>query len=294
MKKMKLSVAAAALMIMVSDLSATEGGGGVYANGAEGFMLGALPPEGLYYINYFFYYAADKFKDDNGDTAIDDLGLSAYVNVSRFVYTSPWQVLGGDVGFEVLIPLIHLDIEKFDSLPGGRSDSGLGDMIFGGIIGWHTGNWHRYVAVEVTAPTGNYDKNNAVNVGRNYFAYTPIIGTTYVTEGGYEFSGKFMYDINTENDATKYTSGNEFHIDYTASKHFGKSWNAGIGGYYYQQVTDDSGSATSANKGRVVSAGPQIAYGYKNMSFIGKYHIETLAKNKPEGQKAWFKWIYAF
>ena len=46
---------------------ATEGGGGAYANGAEDFMSGALPPPGNYFINYLTYYTTSKFKGSNGN-----------------------------------------------------------------------------------------------------------------------------------------------------------------------------------------------------------------------------------
>jgi hypothetical protein len=35
---------------------ATEGGGGVYPNGAEDFMSGALPPPGTYFLDYANFY----------------------------------------------------------------------------------------------------------------------------------------------------------------------------------------------------------------------------------------------
>ena len=55
------------LLSLAGVAHATEGGGGAYHNGAEDFMTGALPPPGNYFINYFNYYSADKFKKD-GDT----------------------------------------------------------------------------------------------------------------------------------------------------------------------------------------------------------------------------------
>ncbi len=43
---------------------ATEGGGGAYPNGAEGFMAGAVPPPGNYVINYALYLHGDRLLND--------------------------------------------------------------------------------------------------------------------------------------------------------------------------------------------------------------------------------------
>lgn len=88
MKQIKMGIVAAALSVA---LQATEGGGGAYPNGAEGMMAGAVPPPGLYYINYLTNYSADKVVDQRGDVVLDGLGLSATVNVSRIVYTTEYH-----------------------------------------------------------------------------------------------------------------------------------------------------------------------------------------------------------
>jgi hypothetical protein len=44
----------------------------------------------------------------------------------------------------------------------------------------------------------------------------------------------------------------------------------------------------------VYAIGPQAQYNYKNMSFTLKWQYEFEAKNKPEGDKFWFNFVYAF
>ncbi|MFZ1574382.1 MAG: hypothetical protein WAT36_03925, partial [Chromatiaceae bacterium] len=41
----------ATALALATPAAATEGGGGHYPNGAEDFMVGALPPPGTYFIN---------------------------------------------------------------------------------------------------------------------------------------------------------------------------------------------------------------------------------------------------
>jgi len=69
---------------------ATEFGGGAYHNGAEDFLSGAAPPPGNYFINYFEYYSADKFK--NGPP---DFKANVAADVLRFIHISDKKFLGG-------------------------------------------------------------------------------------------------------------------------------------------------------------------------------------------------------
>ncbi len=295
----KYSLAAiAAVALLTTNSFATEGGGGAYPNGAEGFMAGAVPPPGFYYLNYLNHYGADKLMDNNGNE-IGDFELKAIANVSRFVYTSPIKILGGYWGGQVIIPLVTLDA-KLSINPGpGKvfddSDSGLGDIVIDPfLVSWHSKNWHQAIGLDIILPTGSYDKNRPVNVGRNYTTFEPIYAVTYISDDGWDLSGKFLYDFNTKNDDTNYKSGEEFHFDYAIGKQIDKAWKVGVGGYYYKQTTDDenNGVEVANNRGQVFAMGPQVQYNKGKLSFIGKYQIETNVKNRPKGNKAWFKLIW--
>ena len=48
------------------------------------------------------------------------------------------------------------------------------------------------------------------------------------------------------------------------------------------------------NKGMVVAVGPQAKYSHENMSFIFKYQFEVEARNRPQGNNFWAKFVYAF
>lgn len=279
----------------ISSVSATEGGGGAYPNGAEDFMSGAVPPPGTYFLNYLTYYSADKIKDGSGKSVVPDFDLKVTANVFRFLHVTKTQILGGYWGMHIFVPVVNVDV----SLPiGSQSKTGIGDIIIDPLVlSWHSKNWHFATGVDIYIPTGQYDKNRLANVGRNYWTFEPIIAFTYLSDNGFDVSSKIMYDINTENKDTDYRSGQEFHFDYTVAKKFDK-WSLGIGGYYYKQLTSDKVNgqkvASDGNKGQAFAVGPQIKYDHKNMSFILKYQKEMEVKNKPEGDKFWFKLVYAF
>lgn len=273
---------------------ATEGGGGAYGNGAEDSMSGNVPGPGFWFINYMNYYHSDEFKDNNGDTLLgkDQFEVTTLANIFRFAYTSNVQILGGNLGGYLLVPLVYADVK---TPAGSDTNEGLGDMTISPFISWHTKNFHWAVAFDVTMPTGDYDKNEVANLGRNYFTFEPLVAFTYLADNGFEFTGKLMYDINTENNDTNYKSGQELHADYFAGYHAGP-WTFGLNGYLYKQVTDDelNGNKVKDNRGQIMAAGPMVSYFFKGQSIVLKYQKEFEAENKSEGEKVWLKYFVHF
>ncbi len=296
-----LSIASLSLF-MPEDSYATEGGGGAYPNGAEDFMSGAVPPPGYYFLDYFLYYSADEFNNKNGDNVDNDFDLDVVANTFRFIYVTKQKIFGGFWGVHMFVPIVYQDVSLF-----GMSDdkTGLGDIIIDPfILSWHFKNWHFATGVDIYMPTGSYDKNDLANISRNYWTFEPIFAFTYISDGGFEVSSKFMYDFNTNNPDTDYLSGQEFHFDYAVGYRV-SNWNLGVAGYYYKQITDDkmNGETVPAVaplgfdegfKGQTFAVGPAVKYNYKNMSFTLKYLWETAVEHRPEGSDLWFKFVYAF
>jgi hypothetical protein len=256
-------------------------------------MAGAVPPPGTYFLNYLTYYTADEFKVKDGPD-IPDFDLNVIANTFRLIHVTKHQVLGGYWGMHVFLPVLNVDVE----LPfGDDSKFGIGDIIVDPfILSWHSKNWHFATGIDIFIPTGDFDEDDLANIGRNYWTFEPIFGFTYLSDGGFEVSSKFMYDFNTENNDTDYQSGQEFHFDYLIGYRF-NPWGIGLNGYYYKQITDDEidgEEVPGGFKGEVFAIGPSVRYDYKNMTFNVKYQKEIGAENKPEGDKFWFKFVYAF
>ncbi|NTV49957.1 MAG: hypothetical protein HGA20_09980 [Geobacteraceae bacterium] len=297
----KKAVASLALCVCAAlaagTAGATEGGGGTYPNGAEGVMAGALPPPGMYYLNYLTHYSADRLNDKDGNRVPIDFHVNVSVNVMRPLYMSSVQVGGGTLGFYTIIPLVDISGTGTAGAVKDRTKSGLGDISVGSLVAWHGKNWHTAAGLDVTMPTGQYDKAESFNIGRNYWTFQPVLAGTLLTDEGLELSAKVMYDINTKNTDTEYASGQEFHFDYATAYHMGP-WTMGATGYFYKQVTNDEANGvkvgTDGYKGQVFAVGPTIKYDYKNMSLEAKYQKEMLVENRPEGDKYWLKLIWAF
>ena len=76
--------------------------------------------------------------------------------------------------------------------------------------------------------------------------------------------------------ATDYKTGDEFHLEWAATKYLTKEFTIGLVGYYYQQLTPDTGTGArlGAFEGRVVSLGGSIGYTFE----VGKLPISTRLK----------------
>lgn len=284
---------AAALSLISLDAYATENGGSIYPMGAENYMTAALPPAGLYGMVFINHYEADQLKNNSGDTVPVDFNVRANAVSPRLVWVTGQKVLGGDLGFHVIAPLVDL---KVGIAGNSQSKQGLGDITFGGVLGYHhSDNLHSIAALDIYAPTGRYEKGDLANIGRNYWAVQPVLGVSYVDPKGLNADIKAMYTYNLENKDTHYKSGQEFHFDYDLGWGLGNGLVAGVGGYAYWQTTDDkaNGQTDPNNRGRAFAIGPSIKYDSGKGWFVtAKWQKEMNVRNRPEGDAFWLKAVF--
>ncbi len=280
--------------IMLGSVSnAVAGGAGAYPNGAEGFECGMVPPPGFHFVNYNLFYMASDLKDNDGNTIPGvDLDLNVFGEVARLVYTSKAQLLGANWGAHIFVPVLR--ISMLDD-----TRSGLGDIIINPfILSWHRPCFHAVAALDIYLPTGAYDKNEMINIGKNLVTFEPVFAFTYIPPNGWSWSMKFMYDINGENDDFKLKPGQEFHFDYAVGYSAHPKVKLGVAGYFYQQVTDDEvdGVEQKDNRSRVFAIGPGVKFNFpeNRLSFVFRPQFEMAARNRPQGTSVWIKLVYSF
>ncbi len=289
----RTTLVAAVLLATLSTAHATEGGGSVYPHGTENFMSGALPPPGVYGMVFGNVYSADRVNDaDGNDLHVPGFKVRANVVAPRLVWVTGQKVMGGDLAAHVIAPLVDL---KVSTPAGTQSKSGLGDLTVGLALGYHhSPNLHSVVALDAYLPTGDYTQNDIANIGRNYTAIEPVYALSYIDPKGFNGDLKLGYIINEKNRDRDYRSGNEFHFDYAAGWGLGNGWVLGVGGYYKQQVTSDSGvGATGDNKYRGMAIGPNVKYDSGKGWFVtAKWQKEVEVKNGAQGDALWVKAVF--
>lgn len=306
MNRMNKIVAAMLLAGFVAGTVQAKEGGDQYPNGAETWLAGAVPPPGSYFINYFGHYSGE-LRNGSGDKAPAG-EVDAWFNALRYVHVTNTQILGGNWGWHVILPLVHQSVD----LGGEKSVTGIGDLTINPfILSWHTKNWHWAAALDVNLPTGRYESGDPRrSIGANYWSVEPIFAFSYMGDDGWEVSAKFMLNLKGSNSdfrpapgapKMKYASGDEFHMDYLVGKRFGP-WGVGVSGYYLKQLGNDKvggvtipenpGFWSEGRKGEVFAIGPSVTYtNASGMHFIGQWHHETSVENRFGGDKLWFKLI---
>lgn len=290
-------LAAVGIFLMVHNSSATENGGTAYPLGNENYLVGALPPPGFYTQLFVDYFHSDTLRDNHGDKVAIPGGfeVNALALAPRVIWVTKQKILGGDLVVHAIIPLVDLDVKV-----AGKRDSstGLGDILSGAAVGYHVSpKFHWLTGVDFFLPTGLYDKNKVANTSRNYWTFEPLVAASYVQPAGINADLKVQYDFNLENTDTKYTSGQELHADYALGWGFGNGWVLGVGGYAYQQVTDDrdSNGTVHDNNGRAFGIGPNIKYDNgKGWILTAKWQDDIGVRNRADGQNIKIRVIIPF
>lgn len=311
-KQLKMACFSCIALTTLSSTSAfaAEDAKSMYLLGVTASMAGMTPPPGFYASSFTYLYGATA----TGNVALsrtlgaDGQSLPSFVNletnaklkakaqvaldVLSALYVAPERILGGQVGFGLLVPIgyqsLDLNINALTALnfPNGttlqrgnrfgtsQNTFAFGDPLATAFIGWNEGHFHWKLTGLLNIPIGSYDKTNLVNMGFNHWAADVTGSFTWLDPTlGLEISFAPGFTFNAENPATNYRTGTEFHIEAAMMQHFSKDFSIGVAGYYYRQLTGDSGTGAllGSFKGEVSAIGPNIAYNFK----IGSVPIIT-------------------
>jgi hypothetical protein len=275
-----LFVASALLALALPHKAdAAENAVGFYLLGSRGALAGVLPPPGLYFQNDVYLYSgttgANVAIPFNGRIVADVKG-NAVFEAPTLLWSTPLQILGGNLGLSATLPAGGPAVDAGVSLtgPGGNVISRdlhdsiftVGDPVIAGTVGWHAGNFHWSTGVTVNVPIGDYRPGALANIALHRWGADVFAAGTWLDPRlGIDLSGAVGVTFNGTNPVTDYTTGTEFHLELAASKILSNGFQFGAIGYYYQQVTGDSGSGARLGdfKGRTIALGGTAAYTFK-------------------------------
>ncbi len=312
-----VGIACLATLLLFSSFTvsaADEGGVSFWLPGSYG-SLAAVPSETGFSLSVIYNYSAASSREGRtlqyGDRFV--AGFDGEANLVALVptYTFETPFLGGQaaIGFMFTGAFSRVDASAEFTDPHGASLSrGSGDTVsaFGDIypqatLKWNLENHNLMAYVTGDIPVGYYGKSNLANVGIGHGAVDAGGVYTYLNpESGWEFSFVFGCTYNFKNYHTQYQNGIDAHLDLGASYFLTKKLHLGPVGYYYQQLTGDSGSGAKLGdfKSRVAGIGPQIGYffsagdtqGYVNV----KAYKEFASRNRPADWNAWLSLSFFF
>lgn len=175
---------------------------------------------------------------------------------------------------------------------------GIGDLYPQATLKWNKGvnNYMTYLTGDI--PVGTYNAGRLANIGIGHGAIDGGVGYTYLNEKtGREFSVVTGFTYNFENTHTDYKNGIDWHVDFGAAQFLSKQIYVGPAGYFFQQLTGDSGPGATLGpfKSRIAGLGLQAGYLFPVGKMQGavslKGYGEFAAKNRPQGWNLWLAFV---
>lgn len=270
------------------EAQAAEAAQGVYLLGNRGPLAGVTPPPGFYFESETYFYQGNLGGNrtfQSGGVVAANVKLDVSATFMTPVWVTPVEILGGNLGFSVTIPFGTPNVSagavfsspRIDRIVSGRERdaiSNVGDIYLASFVGWHSGNLHWSTTILGVVPSGSYENGQLSNISLNRPALDLSAALTYLDPVlGYELSVVPGVTFNWINPATQYLTGTEFHLEWSASKYLSQQFSIGIVGYFYDQLTGDSGRGDRIGpfKGRVTALGGQIGYTFK----VGEIPLST-------------------
>jgi hypothetical protein len=298
---------ALAASIIASPASADEGGVSFWLPG-QFSSFAAVPGEPGWSVPIVYFHEHESAGGEKSFIrgGLLTAGIDAKADLLFFfpTYTFKQPVWGAQAAFGVGWAVAHMKATADLAVTGpqGRTITGSrtdtvdgGSDIYGlGTLKWHEGNnnWLAYGMFNL--PTGAYQLGRLANISTNHYSIDGGGGYTYLApKTGHEFSivGGLTYSF--ENNDTHYKNGIDGHIDWAASQFLSEQLHVGVVGYYFHQLTGDSGSGATLGdfKSQVAGIGPQAGYFFpvgKSKGYVNlKGYWEFAAQNRAEGWNVW-------
>jgi hypothetical protein len=290
---------------------ADQGGVPFWFSGQYASMAAIPPPPGwtLTLLPYYYNGSADASKTfARGNNLVT--GLDSHVGLlnAQLGYAWDTKVLGG-------VPMIGLSWGAGNSptsanllatLPELSPQRTLSDSVTGGTdlypiatLSWNkdNDNWMTYLTGDI--PTGAYDPQRLANLGIGHGAIDAGGGYTYLNQKtGFELSAVAGLTYNWRNTDTNYRNGVDSHLDWAVSQFLSDSWQVGVVGYVYYQLSNDKYSTDGVIgdirqrvlggfRSRVASVGGEVGYVFKFGNQQGYLNLrgysEFLAQNRLQG-----------
>jgi hypothetical protein len=266
-----------------------------YVPGIEGIKCATLPPPGFYLRDYNVFYQAGQINNGAGDALPMVFQTMVYANVPRAIWITDTKIAGGNLGFDVVLPLVYTSV----SVGSGYHESkfGIGDAYAESTLSWHPGQFDIGAAVGIWAPTGT--SGTPVSPGTGFWTPELTLGVTWYADADKTWAVSLLnrYEFNSEDrdyQANNVTPGQAWTLEGGVSKTLKnvgtcvKAMDVGVVGYYQQRITASTGNQPAAENlfpySRVAAVGPEINLDFPYLTASFRYNYEFLADNRAQGQ----------
>jgi hypothetical protein len=287
---------------------ADEGGTGFWAPGTYGSLAATAGSPGWSFGSVTYHAsvgAGANTESERGNLIVVGLDQTNDTDFFGPNYTFASPVLLGQLQLSLVAIGGHASASAKATItgPGGNTISGrraddvwgFGDLNPQATLKWNAGasNFMAYLTGNI--PVGDYDPARLSNLGLGHAAIDGGGGYTYLNQDtGFQASAVLGITGNFENTHTQYSSGLDAHLDWAVSKFISPQLHGGVVGYFYRQLTGDSGPGAKLGsfESRVIGLGPEVGYtipfdrgleGYVNVRGYGEFS----SQNRLTGWNLW-------
>jgi hypothetical protein len=238
---------------------------------------------GWVFLDFARWNHFTSIRDSNGRSVplFVDPRIDAYSNLFHIVYVTPLKGPTGAFTVEVLLPVVGFDTE-FNPRGSALRDNGLsiGDLTLGvdyqthpvvfgdgSVLSWRAG-------LDVTAPTGSFDRTRDLNQGAGFWSIVPYAAVTVLPVPKWEVSARLSYDYNfSTSRAANVPSmpGFAFHdgqagpagwINFASSYELFDGVRPGVNGFWLRQLSNDRTNGVDIPHSRVdeLYLGPGLSW----------------------------------
>ncbi len=291
------------LLLLMGSAYAAEGIGPLQPGATTGNAAGLLPPPGLYFSGDADFETG-YVKNGSGDTAKtpaeQKIKASNWAQVASLLWVPGWDVFGARYAMAIAQPYkfqrTRIDGNGEQTIT--TSNGIVNTTLLPVMLSWDLGDgFHLGSGLAIVLPNGKFDYSlntetglntkAATTIGNHYWTIEPNIALTYLYQD-WAFTMNNIFDFNTTNHTTEYSSGNTYYLDLTAAKHIG-DFTIGLIGNYIQQVSDDKingrsvdavdGFYSAGNKVQHASIGPMLGYNFGSFSMTARVLLPIYTEN---------------
>ena len=265
---------------------------GTKVMGGLGIDAGTQSPPGLYIIDRFLQFTADRARDRNGDLVpIRGLNVLARANALGVAYTlaphrSPYLTVAASV------PFARASVNSDDPVVA-VDRFGLGDAYVQPIkIGWRAPTYDVVASYAFFAPTGKFEPKSGASVGRGNWSHQFSLGGAMYpdTARAWRASAIMDYEINQRKHGIDITRGDMLDVQGGAGATVFRTVVVGVAGYGLWQVRNDRGSdvppALAGARTRAYGLGPEIDVTAPKLGLRAelRYEWDLSVRSRPQGQ----------
>ena len=266
---------------------------------------GVAGKPGFVYQGYGQLYETNRIYNANGDNTGSSLKVNSLLSLHQFIYLTPVKLLGGNLGFTVLLPIVKITATNIAGPAPSVNPGVLGDIVQGTAIQWNDKKlfgksfWHRLEA-DVNIPVGSYKPIYAINASAHLWAFGIYHALTIFLSKTITISARNQFNYNTHIIDKPDKPGASYNGNYSVDVSIFKDVRLEAAVYYLAQLNEDSYNGDhnyyqnryqlSTTKQRVFGFGPGFAWFLPGGVLLeGKVFFETAAKNITQGTRPTFR-----